>query len=294
MADRVPTGNDGGGQVLAALDASLYTRGVCRYAAWAAGRMAAPLTLLHVVEGRAARGSGQGEGFADVDFDPGAALLDEAGLLEAAGALEGEARGRLLLQQCAAAVAQAQACPVRPRLGRGALSDAFTAMAPEAALFVMGRRGEHSEFGNARMGSQVERVVRNTGRPLLVASRGFRDVRRVLVASDGSDGARGRLEWVARSPLLAGLEIRVVTVGDESARPALDQALQLLADAGVQAAGRVVHGDPQEMIAVHAEAVRADLLVMGAYGHSRIHQLLLGSTTSTLLRTSRIPLLLLR
>lgn len=37
-----------------------------------------------------------------------------------------------------------------------------------------------------------------------------------------------------------------------------------------------------------------DLLVMGAYGHSRIRHLIVGSTTTTLLRTSPVPVLILR
>lgn len=42
------------------------------------------------------------------------------------------------------------------------------------------------------------------------------------------------------------------------------------------------------------ERERIDLLVMGAYGHSRIRSMLLGSTTTQLLRTCPIPVLLLR
>ncbi|MFZ3184338.1 MAG: universal stress protein [Pseudomonas sp.] len=37
-----------------------------------------------------------------------------------------------------------------------------------------------------------------------------------------------------------------------------------------------------------------DLLVMGAYGHSRIRQFLVGSTTTSMIRTTITPLLLLR
>lgn len=37
-----------------------------------------------------------------------------------------------------------------------------------------------------------------------------------------------------------------------------------------------------------------DLLVMGAYGHSRIRQFLVGSTTAHMLRTTTTALLLLR
>lgn len=291
MGRQAPAETGGGDQVLAALDASRYTLGVCRHAAWAAARLALPLTCLHVVEGRSAAG-GPGAGFLDVDPAGGGPLLDEAALLEATARLEGEARGRLLLQQAALA-ARAPGLEVRARIGPGSLSGAFAAMAPEAALFVIGRRGEHSEFGQGRIGSQVERVVRSTGRPLLVASRAFPGIQRVLVAFEGSEGGRRRLDWVARSPLFAGLDVRLVVVGEEPARAQLDWALRRLEAAGLQAAGKLVQGDPQEMICLHADAVRADLLVMGAYGGSRIRQLLLGSTTSMVLRTARIPVLLL-
>ena len=43
-----------------------------------------------------------------------------------------------------------------------------------------------------------------------------------------------------------------------------------------------------------ARARGAGLLVMGAYGHSRIRQLVVGSTTTTLLRLSEVPVLVLR
>ena len=285
-------GQAAGGPVVAALDASRSTRDVCRYAAWAARGLGAPLACLHVVEERHARGTG---GLAaDVELEPGTALLDEAALLEASLELAGEARGRLLLQQAALLARQGQDVPVRALLGRGALVDVLGAMAADAALVVMGRRGEQSEFGMIRLGSQVERVVRALDRPLLVAPRGFRDVRTVLVAFEGGERGRRRLEWVARSPLFAGLDIHLLMVDDASARPALDWALRTLAAGGTRAQGQIVQGDPPEVIGQHAEAIRADLLVMGAYGRSRLRQLLLGSTTSMVLQSSPVPVLLLR
>jgi nucleotide-binding universal stress UspA family protein len=38
----------------------------------------------------------------------------------------------------------------------------------------------------------------------------------------------------------------------------------------------------------------ADLLVMGAYGHSRIRELIIGTTTTALLRDTPVPLLVVR
>ena len=283
--------HEAGGQVLAALDASLFTRDVCRYGAWAAQRLDAALACVHVVEGRQARGSGGA--LAEVELEAGTALLDEPGLLEASLKLAGDERGRLLLQQAALLAREDADVRVRAVMGHGALVDVLGTLAADASLVVMGRRGEQSEFEKTRLGRQVERVVRSLRCPLLVAPRGFAEVRRVLVAFDGGDSGRRRLQWVARSPLFACLDIRVLTVGEESARQELDWALETLAAAGLRAEGRVVQGDAQEMIGLHADAVRADLLVMGAYGRSRLHQLIMGSTTSMVLQESRIPVLLL-
>ena len=46
--------------------------------------------------------------------------------------------------------------------------------------------------------------------------------------------------------------------------------------------------------ATGAMALVMALLVMGAYGHSRLRHLVVGSTTTTLLRWSEVPVLILR
>ncbi|MFP5434357.1 MAG: universal stress protein, partial [Alphaproteobacteria bacterium] len=53
-------------------------------------------------------------------------------------------------------------------------------------------------------------------------------------------------------------------------------------------------GLPDDTIARAAERSGSDLLVMGAYGHSRIRSLIIGSTTTTMIRSCKIPLLLIR
>jgi nucleotide-binding universal stress UspA family protein len=46
------------------------------------------------------------------------------------------------------------------------------------------------------------------------------------------------------------------------------------------------------LIASAVETDDIDLLVMGAYGHSRIRRLIIGSTTAEMIRLCRIPVLL--
>mgnify|MGYP002039258621 FL=1 len=53
-------------------------------------------------------------------------------------------------------------------------------------------------------------------------------------------------------------------------------------------------GDAEKVLSDYVKDQQIDVLIMGAYGHSRIRQLLVGSTATTMLRTSSIPILLLR
>ncbi len=68
----------------------------------------------------------------------------------------------------------------------------------------------------------------------------------------------------------------------------------MLRRAGLEVTTAVLHGEPEQAIAAYAAAAGIDLLVMGAYGHSRVRALLVGSTTTALLRACRIPVLVFR
>ena len=56
----------------------------------------------------------------------------------------------------------------------------------------------------------------------------------------------------------------------------------------------IVQGHTESVIAQAVEANGVGLLVMGAYGHSRIRSLIIGSTTTAMVRECKIPVVLLR
>ena len=278
------------GRVVAAIDASAYTGSVCRHAAWAAGRLGAPLSMVHVID--------PADRVAPLDLAGNLilgereALLRELGELDATRAKLAQQHGRLLLQQ-ARQLAGVDTADLRLR--HGALVDTLVELEDEVRLFVVGKRGEHADFARGHLGREVERVVRSVHRPLLVASRTFQPIQRVLVAYDGSATTRKALAMVAESPLLRGLDIHLVTVGGgEGSERGLGDAARVLDGAGLRATTEVIDGHPDEALAAYDDRQRIDLLVMGAYGHSRIRQLIVGSTTTAVMRNCQVPVLLLR
>ncbi len=283
-----------GGRVLAAVDASVYTESVCRWAAWAAGRLDAPLEFLHVLT-RPPEASTFADFSGNLTIDAREKLLQDLASADEARSRLNQERGRLLLQR-AKAVSAEHGLAAETRLRHGGLIETLTELEADVRLFVLGKRGERADYAKGHLGGQLERTVRAVHRPLLVASRGFVPVNRVLVAFDGSPTTRKGVEMVAVSPLFRGLEISLIMVGEvsESSSAQMRWAMDILLAAGLNARGDVRQGEPEAILTDYVQDHAIELLVMGAYGHSRIRRLIVGSTTTTMLRTCRIPVLLLR
>lgn len=108
-----------------------------------------------------------------------------------------------------------------------------------------------------------------------------------MIAFDGSATTRKCVKMVCASPLLQGLEAHVVLMmGDANAT--IDAHL-VWVRTQLQAAGFTpqverLPGTPDNVIKEQVADRNIDLRVMGAYGHSRIRSLILGSTAMLLLR----------
>jgi nucleotide-binding universal stress UspA family protein len=282
-------------KVLACIDGSIYTESVRDHAIWAAQRLAAPLEYLHVLE-RHPETAAAHDYSGNIGLDAQDSLLSELANLDEARGKLAMRRGRALLEH---AVAESRARghqQAESRLRHGALVDTLTDLEPEIRLVVIGKRGEHADFATMHLGRELERVARAMHRPILVASRSFNAIHRVLFAFDGSDTTRKGIEKIAGSPLLKGLSCHLVMAGNEApaAREQLQWAEQTLAAAGFEVRAELRPGAAETVIHQYVTSNAIDLLVMGAYGHSRIRQLIIGSTTTAMVRTCLIPVLLLR
>jgi nucleotide-binding universal stress UspA family protein len=282
-------------KVLACLDHSSYVTAVCDYASWAALQLKAPLEFIHVLDRHP-------EVAPRIDLTGSIGLGSQEHLLEDLAELDERRskialeRGRLLLEGAKQrSLADGVANP-ESRQRHGELVETLGELEQEARLFVLVKRGEAADSAPQHLGGNIERVVRALHRPILVVPQEFKSPSRFLVAFDASMTTRKGIDMIASSPLFHGLEAHIVMVSNENAaaRMQLDWAVSALAKAGFSTSAAIVHGDPESALTDYIHSKHIDILVMGAYGHSRIRQLLVGSTTTTMIRTSMIPVLLLR
>jgi nucleotide-binding universal stress UspA family protein len=169
-------------------------------------------------------------------------------------------------------------------------------MEEHADLLVIGKRGQAADFATMHLGSNLERVIRASIRPVLVASREFHPIAKMLIAYDGGASVERVLEFVRQNPLLKGLECHLLRAGriDDKARWFLEEAAEKLRNSKIEVTTHAIPGDPERLIGELARELSVQLIVMGAYGHNRIRALLVGSTTTAVVRTCLLPVLLFR
>jgi nucleotide-binding universal stress UspA family protein len=282
-------------KILACTDGSIYAESILDHAAWAYSRMGgASVRVLHVLDRATAELPVDRSGALGVDASD--ELLRELAAVDEARGKVSIRRARALLNAAEARLKAAGVAEVSLTQRHGELVDTVVEFEAEADLLVVGKRGEAANFAVGHLGTNLERVLRASILPVLVASRAFKPIARFAIAYDGGPAALKMVEYAARTASLDGLECQLLTVAaDESVGQAtLAKPAKLLSDAGKAATIKVLRGEPDAAIAAYVAAAGIDLLVMGAYGHGRLRNMIVGSTTTALLRSCRIPVLVFR
>jgi nucleotide-binding universal stress UspA family protein len=281
-------------QVIGCVDGSLFLNSVCDYATWAAKRLDAPLTLLHAIDHRHAA--------APTDLSGSIGFGSQEVLLEALAAhdqLTGKLaldRSRHLLNAARTRVAALGADPPSVRQLHGSLVDVLAEQEAAVRMLVIGKRGEGAHRAQDHLGSNLERVIRAMHRPILVVPAEYREPSSFMLAFDNGPSTRKGVEVLMRGPLFRGLSCHLVTAGDPHGelREAQAWARGQLKSAGFAVQGGIFTGEAEAVLTSYQRDHDIELVVMGAYGHSRIRHLLIGSTTSAMIRHVGGPLLLLR
>ncbi|ETW98244.1 MAG: hypothetical protein ETSY1_19485, partial [Candidatus Entotheonella factor] len=176
----------------------------------------------------------------------------------------------------------------------GVIATEMVRMTHEVDLVLIGRGGLHTSLSKVVLGSTVESVVRSSPKPTMVATQPYRDIRKPLLATDGSLSAMAALSTAIDFAVQLKLPLSVVHCASPPNRhdAFLDAIERKVASQGIACDVDICQGNAHEDLVRYACERDHDLLLMGAFGHRQIVEWLLGSTTQYLLRTSPIPLVL--
>jgi nucleotide-binding universal stress UspA family protein len=275
--------------ILATLDGSQHADAALEYALWLAGRLRATVMGLHVIDIVSIEGSFFHDVSGSLGFEP---YLDFSAKMREAL----QERGRVLLETFTARCRE-RGVPCDTALPMGVIANEICDHARTADLVVVGHRGVNEQFSTGLLGATTESVARKSPKPVLVSPMQFQEIRRPLLAYDGSQRASAAMHAAAELVSALGIPLTVVHVAREGATAdgrVLEEARRYLQAYGLELNCVAISGPPHQRIVDMLRDRGYDLLFIGAYGHSKIIEMVLGSTTEYVLRNSPCPVFLAR
>ncbi len=177
----------------------------------------------------------------------------------------------------------------------GDVTDVITHTAHVFDLVIMGESGENKREERKFLGSTAEEVSRSINKPLIITPYLIPKLNKVLLAYDGSNFANDALSMLKSLGTKMPFYLKILSVISVDQAPTLlEEAKKAFEPATTDVEYIVREGDPEVEILDYAAEEGVDLIAMGAYGHGRIIELILGSTTEYVLRNAKVPVLLLR
>ena len=205
-------------------------------------------------------------------------------------------QGKLMLQAAKERAQQAGIAEPITTQRHGSVTESLIDLEDNIRVLVLGVRGEDHEKQQEKIGSHLEMMVRAIHRPILVVNAEFKAPETIMLAYDGSVAADKAVEMVAKSPLYKGLTCHLVCVNKntDNAASLLQQASEKLKASGITLITASLSGKADLELCAYQEKHAIDLTIMGAFSHTRLREMLLGSFTVKMLVNTKKPLLLLR
>ena len=279
-------------RLLVCIDGSQYGVSCCRYAAWVSTKLEIDIEVVYVTDLRQFEVPFVADLSGSLGIQPFQAVMGQLQELE-------EKKAAVTLSQAAKLIEEhGNPRSLTKTHKTGFLVDSLKELEETADMILLGKRGENANFATEHLGSTMERVARAATKPCFVASREFKTIDTVLISFDDAASSRQAVEFVKNSPLFAETRIHLVTVSpkerEEERLRALQEAERSLTEAGRSLTCQMLHGDTAPTVIDYVKDNNIDMLVMGAYGHTRIRRLIIGSSTTEMLRGCHLPTLLFR
>ncbi len=279
--------------ILICTDGSNYSHEAFLYAAWISQKTEAKLSVLYVTDLR------QFEVPAVADFSGSLGIQPFEGMVSQLQEVE-EIKSNFVKEHALKTLKDAGVDEARITFHHetGLLVDVMSDYADVADLVLMGKRGENADYASEHLGSMLERVLRSVDEPCLVTNRKFKAPQKIAIAYDGGASCQKSLEYIAGNEIFSSMDIHLIVCveghKEDQATERLEAAEKALHKSGLYPKCQILAGEVESAIVDYVEHTGIDLLVLGAYGHSRIRELLIGSTTTELLRRCHVPVLCFR
>ena len=280
--------------IIAFIDESKYSNVVCEYAAWLANGSKSKVKIYHVIDRKLPKAKQDLSG--SINLGAKTKLLENLSEVDAKKAKVLHSVGWSILEKAQEKLKSLNVKEVETRLRSDDIADALRAKEQDADVIVIGKRGKLKQDSESKLGQNIERLVRASKKPIMIANREFVKVKKILVAFDGSSTSKRIIDFISGNTYFEGTEITLVYVGkkNDEINTGFSVAKNRLKASKLTIHTESLVGDPKIVLANYVKENSYNLLMMGAYGHSKIRSYIVGSTTTRLVNTIRLPVFLIR
>nr|WP_315279294.1 universal stress protein [uncultured Acinetobacter sp.] len=275
-------------RVIACIDSSPCINALAEAAAWIAIQTQRELVLLQVLDYYPASYH-LGEISGVIGFESNAMLLKELAELEQKQSELALDYSNNLLQHISSMIQEKYEIVATQIQEKGDFLEQSFSVLNQDDIVVIGRVGEKSAERNKALGSNVENFIRGANCTVMTVGEHFKAPTRFIFAYEYSPTCIKMMKRIAQSDLLKLLQCHLLYVGDHP--EVLNEPADFLTAAGLDVVVEYRYGDVAENILDYQREHGIQLIVLGAFSHSKIHQFFLGSITTNIFRNSTVPLL---
>lgn len=273
--------------ILLPIDGSSYTDSVIKYGQFMSETFGAVLRLLSVVDIRLYDWS------VATNADSFVPVMPPTGFQAESQKMHEEKADQVL--QKAGEICQKHNLPFELVKIAGIPVEEICTFAKKSDMVVMGVRGEYERWSGKLLGDTVESVTRQISKPVMLVEKDFIPFERFICGYEGSVQANKALQFAAYMSEIMNAQLQVVTVMDneEERKAILHEAEEYLEPYKIDFQLRHEFGAPEEILVnVSKNTASPSLMIIGSFGHSRIREAILGSTTVHVMRNAQKPILL--
>ncbi len=273
--------------ILTPLDGSIYSDTVLQYAIFFSKKFNAPVRVLNVVDIRL---TDMGISPASDSFVP---LIPSAEFQSESRKILEEKSKRILSK--ASHILRDEGVDFEVESVLGLPVDEICGYAMQNDIVIMGTRGEYEKWNEKFIGATVESVSRQISKPLILVDKKFQKFERIHIGYDGSVHANKALQLSAFLAKSFDILIQVMAVFDseDDRKAVLTEAEKYLKPYDVNFQLRHETGHAADaIIAASIDCPALPLTVIGSYGHSRLKEAIIGSTTVEVMRKALKPVLI--
>ncbi|EKU56575.1 universal stress protein [Acinetobacter courvalinii] len=275
-------------RVIACIDSSPCIDAVAEAAVWVAKQTQRELVLLQILDYYPASYH-LGEISGVIGFESNAMLLKELAELEQKQSELALDYSNNLLKHISELIEKQYGLTSTKIQEKGDFLEQSFNLLDENDIVIIGRVGERAAEKNKPIGSNVENFIRGANCTVITVGEHFQPPKRFIFAYEYSPTCQKMLQRIAKSDLLKLLQCHLLYVGDHPEM--LAEPEKYLTDAGLEVVSVYRYGDVAQNILEYQKEHDIQLIVLGAFSHSKIHQFFLGSITTTIFRNANVPLL---